>query len=167
MVHWCSVFGEFLMATHTVKLAEWASGLVSADVPQTVDRRCRLQLLHVISQAQSVENRAQLRSAGPKRGPAKLVGGGSSNAVTAARAHAECAAAGDQLDYLLGGCTGVGAVSAALACSKGKKFGDVLCAIAAANEVAGRVGAAMTLGPHHGAGNGWVHVVSAATAAAK
>lgn len=167
MVHWCSVFGEFLMATHTLKLAEWASQLVSADLPQTVNRRCRLQLLHVISQAQLFDRSANLRAAGPKRGPAKLVGGGSSNAVTAARAHAESAASGDQLDYLLGGSTGVGAVSAALACAKGRTFGDVLCAIAAANEVAGRVGASMTLGPHHGAGNGWVHTVSAATAAAK
>lgn len=167
MVHWCSVFGEFLMATHTVKLAEWASDLRSEDLPQAVDLRCRLQLLHFASQAQLAEKNAQLKGLGPKRGPAKLIGGGSSSVVTAARTHAECAAFGDRLDYLLGGCTGVGAVSAALACAKGKTLGDVLCAIAAANEVAGRVGVAMTLGPHHGAGNGWVHAVSAATAAAK
>jgi 2-methylcitrate dehydratase PrpD len=96
-----------------------------------------------------------------------LVGGGFSSAQAAARFHGTIAADSDRLDHLLGGQTGVGAVCAAWAFSKQKRVDDLLLATAAANEVSGRVGASMLLGPHYGAGAGWVHAVSAAVSAGR
>lgn len=156
------------MATTVLSaMAKWAAELDGGALPPAVDARCRLQLLHIATQIHASPASPGLRSAGPSRGSAKLCGGGSTNAVTAATVHAARAAASDRLDYCLGGSTGVGAVSAVLALSKDKTLGDALGAIAAANETAGRIGASMALGPSHGAGNGWVHTVAAAVAAGR
>ena len=155
------------MATHVETLAAWAAGLELESIPKAVDVRCRLQVLHILTQIQPTPQDKTLRSTGPTRGPAPLVGGGTSSPVHAARLHAARAAVPDKLDFVLGGATGVGAVAAALACAKGATLGRLIEAIVAGNEVGGRVGAAMMLGPHHGLGNGWVYASSAAASAAK
>ncbi len=167
MVDWGSVFGEFLMATHLVNLSAWASSLDAGELPPRVALRCRMQMLHVVTQMRAMAPAPAWRSAGPARGAARILGGGRTNVVTAARVHAVRAAASDKLDFILGGPTGLGGVCAVLACSKGRTMADMVAAVAAANEVAGRIGSAMSLGPHHGAGNGWVHSASAAVAAAR
>ena len=156
MVCWGSVFGEFLMGTHLENMAAWSSAVDAASLPPSVDVRCRMQMLHIVTQIQGSQPIPALRAAGPARGAARLVDGGSTSIVAAARVHAARAAQADTLDFVIGGATGVGAVTAALACGKGRSLGDLVCAVAAGNEVAGRVGAGMVLGPHHGMANGWV-----------
>lgn len=155
------------MATHVESLALWSSGLTFESIPKSVDVRCRMQMLHILTQIQSSPGNKLLRSTGPKRGAAPLVGGGTTSPAHAARVHAARASVPDKLDFLLGGATGVGSVTAALACAKGATLDTLIEAIAAGNEVGGRIGAAMVLGPHHGLGNGWVYASSAAVAAAK
>ncbi|MEC9390501.1 MAG: MmgE/PrpD family protein [Myxococcota bacterium] len=155
------------MGTHLENMAAWSSAVDAASLPPSVDVRCRMQMLHIVTQIQGSQPIPALRAAGPSRGAARLVDGGSTSVVAAARVHAARAAQADTLDFVIGGATGVGAVTAALACGKGRSLGDLVCAVAAGNEVAGRVGAGMVLGPHHGMGNGWVVSVSAAAAAAR
>ena len=96
-----------------------------------------------------------------------MAGGKRTSAHAAARVHSARAAWTDRLDHMLGGPTGVGSVTAAWSASKGSSLGDLLTATVVANEVAGRVGAALMLGPHYGAGAGWVYASSAAIASGR
>jgi len=159
------------VSTFIEQLADFAVTTERSVLPATVVERVRLQHMHMAAAvSESVPPHVVdgfVRSA-PSRGSARVVAGRrSSSARAAARIHAARAAYVDRLDHLLGGSTGVGAVSAAWAFAKGAKVEDLLVATAVANEVAGRVGASMLLGPHHGFGSGWVHSVSAAVSAGK
>lgn len=165
MVRRCSVDGEFLMSTFIEELGDFAANVASAEIPRTVIERARLQHMHLAAAiAENVPDDivSGLRKGAPRRGAATVWGGGKTSPRTAARVHASRAAFVDRLDHVLGGSTGVGAVSACWAFAKGAQVGDLLVATAVANEVAGRVGAALLIGPHHGFGCGWVHAVSAA-----
>ncbi len=154
------------MASVITDMAQWAAAVSFEELPPGVVERTRLQHLHLGELVHKGRDLyPALRKLGPSRGSAPLVGGGFTSAHAAARLHGTIAADADRLDHLLGGQTGVGAVCAAWAYSKGKRIDELLLATAVANEVAGRVGASMLLGPHYGAGAGWVHAVSAAVSA--
>jgi 2-methylcitrate dehydratase PrpD len=158
------------MATFVQKLAAWAASASHDKMPKAILERARLQHLHL---ATLVGDRPAdgpwvgLKRLYPRGGTALLAGGGKCTAVGAARIHTTQAAWTDRLDHILGGSPGVGAVTASWAYANGAQFSDLLAATVAANEVGGRIGAAILLGPHHGMGAGWVHAASAATAAGR
>jgi 2-methylcitrate dehydratase PrpD len=165
LVRWCAINGEFLMRTFIEQLGDFAVTVDRADIPRTVLERARLQHIHLAGLVADVvpnEIASGLRKGAPRRGAASVWGGGKTSPRTAARIHAARAAFVDRLDHVLGGSTGVGAVSSSWAFAKGAQVDEVLVATAVANEVAGRVGAALLIGPHHGFGSGWVHAVAAA-----
>ena len=158
------------MHTLITDLAEFASRLNADDIPLSVFKRVRLQHLHIAGLVHQVPTDGpwnSLRRMSAKRGRASLVGGGTAPVRSAVQIHAARVAWTDQADHLLGGVTGIGAVTAAWAEAKGHSVGDVLVATVAANEVAGRIGASLLLGSNHGLCAGWVHAVSAAVAAGK
>ena len=158
------------MATFVEQLADFAAGLRDEAVPDTVRLRVRLQLLHM---AASIDGAAAegpwlaVKKMAPRRGAAPLKGGGTTSPAMAARVHASMAASVDRLDHLLGGYAGVGSIAAALALAKGRTVADVITAAVVGNEIGGRVGAALLLGPHHGGSAGWVPRVAAAATAGR
>ena len=170
MVLRCSNEREFLVSTLIEQLADFSVRTNWTDLPSTVRERVRLQHVHISAAVrESVPEPVTLgfmRHASP-RGSARLFNGKSTSARAAAQIHAARAAYVDRLDHVLGGCTGVGAVVASWAYAKLSTVEQILLSTAVANEVAGRIGASMLLGPHHGFGSGWVHAVSAAVSAGK
>ena len=170
MVYRCSNEREFLVSTLIEQLADFAVKTEWSALPGTVRERARLQHVHIAAAVhepvpESITS-GMMRHA-PSRGAARLFNGQTTSSRGAAQIHAARAAYVDCLDHILGGSTGVGAVVASWAHAKGSTVECVLLSTAVANEVAGRIGASMLLGPHHGFGSGWVHAVSAAVSAGK
>ena len=158
------------MATLVERLADFAVEFEDQDVPETVRDRVRLQMVHHVGLLDDAPREGPWRGmtkVAPRRGAAVLKGGGSTSAVAAAGIHAAMAASTDRLDHLLGGMPGVGSVSAALALAKGQSLGALMAAIAVGNEVGGRVGASLLVGPSHGGCAGWVPRVAAAATAGR
>jgi 2-methylcitrate dehydratase PrpD len=165
-----AVLGEFLMAYFVDQLAQFAVSVDADDIPSTVRDRVRLQMLHIaalIDDAPEEGPWVGLKKMAPRRGAAKLKRGASTSSVAAAGIHAAMAASTDRLDHLLGGSPGVGAVCAGMAAAKGQNLSALVSAIAVGNEVGGRLGAALLLGPHHGGCAGWVPRVAAAATAGR
>jgi 2-methylcitrate dehydratase PrpD len=134
------------------EIAEWASGLVPGDLPPSVRERAELQALCVAAGRAAGESAATPFAAVAGEGPV----GDIYRSAAASIAH-------DWDDYLFMGHTGHSAVPAAAAFA-----GDperALLAQVAANEVAGRLGAALFLGPHNGQFWASIHCASAAVAA--
>jgi MmgE/PrpD N-terminal domain/MmgE/PrpD C-terminal domain len=135
------------------EIAAWATGLEAADLPPSVRERAELQALSIAAGRAAGEEAAAPFAAVAPDGPI----GDVYHSAAASIAH-------DWDDYLFMGHTGHSAVPAAAA------FADdperVLVAQVAANEVAGRLGAALFLGPHNGQFWASIHCASAAIAAA-
>jgi 2-methylcitrate dehydratase PrpD len=154
--------------TLLTRLARFAVDLQVSDLPPGVLERVRLQ--H-ISAAGSVRRLSKTplaqsihRTTG-KRGRAVKSTGGQSSARDALRLHSTLASAWGWDDQLFMGPTSVGGVSAGWALAKGHTVAELLRATAAANEVAGRLGAAMLFGPDPADACGEIHALSAATVA--
>jgi 2-methylcitrate dehydratase MmgE/PrpD-like protein len=134
------------------EIAEWAVELMPGDLPQSVRERAELQALCVAAGRAAGEGAAAPFVAVAPDGPVGEV----YRSAAASIAH-------DWDDYLFMGHTGHSAVPAAGA------FADDperrLVAQVAANEVAGRLGAALFLGPHNGQFWASIHCASAAIAA--
>ncbi len=159
-----------MVATDTclTRLAGFARDLTLADVPNTVVQRVRLQHLGfaaVLRQVAALPIARQLAAAGGRRGRARLVTGGSAPGRDAARLHGALGAGLGWGDHLFAGHTGAGALGASWALAKGHSVDELFCATVAANEVAGRLGAALLIGPDRGEALGQVHALAAATAA--
>src|SRR5437764_7163720 len=131
----------------------WAARLTAADLPQTVADRARLQRVSIRAAAAAGENAARPFRAVAAEGPM----GDVFSSAAASIAH-------DWDDYLYMGHTGHSsvAVSEALAPDDADR---ALTAQVAGNEVAGRLGAAMLLGPHNGQFWSSIHCASGAVAA--
>jgi 2-methylcitrate dehydratase PrpD len=162
--------------TQIERLAEWLVALRWEDIPEGVRRRARYQVANVIAamlagadndDAAAVRRAvAGWRNAGPctviptgERLPlhdALLVGGAYSIAL-------------DYDDYLAMGHTGHSAVlvSLALAEMRGGPLRDALVAQVAANEIGGRLGASVVLGPQNGQAWSFLHAIEGAVVAAK
>ena len=156
------------MGTYIQAMAAWARDCTAADLPPSVARRLRLQHLSLAGAVRAASDwdvARGLTKLGARRGPARRVTGGSTGRRDAVRLHAALAGGLEYDDYLLGGQTGVGAVPAAWAWSKDHTVDEVLVATAAANEVAGRVGASLLLGPNVDRTQTVVASVAAAVAA--
>jgi MmgE/PrpD N-terminal domain len=134
------------------EIAAWTVGLRAADLPSSVRERAELQALCVAAGRTAGEEVAAPFAAVAPEGPVGEV----YRSAAASIAH-------DWDDYLFMGHTGHSAVPAAAAFA-----GDperCLVAQVAANEVAGRLGAALFLGPHNGQFWASIHCASAAVAA--
>lgn len=134
------------------EIAEWAVGLRTEDLPDSVRERAELQASCIAAARAAGEEAAASFAQVAPDGPVGEV----YRSAAASIAH-------DWDDYLFMGHTGHSAVPAAAA------FVDdperVLYAQVAANEVAGRLGAALFLGPHNGQFWASIHCASAAVAA--
>ncbi len=139
--------------TICVEIAEWATSLRLADVPEAARERAQLQADSIRAARVAGEEAAAAFAAVAPDGPVGEV----YRSAAASIAH-------DWDDYLFMGHTGHSAVPAAAAfCADSDR---VLLAQIAANEVAGRLGAALFLGPHNGQFWASIHCASAAVAAA-
>jgi 2-methylcitrate dehydratase PrpD len=131
----------------------WAAGLRLADVPERVAERARLQTVSMLAAAEAGRAAAQPFAANAPDGPLGEVFAG----AAASMAH-------DWDDYLFMGHTGHSSVWTARAFAPGDPERALLAQIAG-NEVAGRLGAALFLGPHNGQFWSSIHCASGAVAA--
>jgi 2-methylcitrate dehydratase PrpD len=139
--------------TICAEIGEWVAGLRTGDLPASVRERAEMQALCIAAgRAAGEEMAAPFAAVGPA-GPVGEI----YRSAMASIAH-------DWDDYLFMGHTGHSAVPAAAAFADGPE--RRLLAQVAANEVAGRLGAALFLGPHNGQFWASIHCASAAVAAA-
>jgi len=135
------------------EIGEWAASLRVADLPVSVRERAELQARCIAAaRAAGAEAAAPFEAAAPD-GPVGEI----YRSAAASIAH-------DWDDYLFMGHTGHSAVPTAAAFASDPEA--ELLARVAANEVAGRLGAALFLGPHNGQFWASIHCASAAVAAA-
>ncbi len=166
------------MATqHLIQeMAAWASGLHYEDIPERVRAKARLQTLSVLgavhSAAATGPGRALLNTAREWAGdgPCTLIPTGQRTSLAGAVFTATAlSVAQDYDDYLLFGHTGHSAVLVPLLLGEklGSSLQDALTAQVIANELEGRLGATVLLGPHNGQTWSFIHLLGAAAAAAK
>lgn len=164
------------MATLAESLAAWAADLRLKDVPARVIERTKLQTLSVLaaiySGTASEGGRAVLRAVRGWRqeGPCTLLPSGEkASPHSALFAHTAFSMAYDFDDYCFMGHTGHSAVLTPLVIGEalGSDGKAVLEAMVAANEVAGRIGAACLIGPHNGQAWSFIHAAGASVAASK
>jgi hypothetical protein len=134
------------------EIGAWAVGLTPDDLPPSVRERAELQAMCVAAGRAAGGAAAAPFAAVAPDGPVGEV----YRSAAASIAH-------DWDDYLFMGHTGHSAVPAAAAFADDP--GRRLVAQVAANEVAGRLGAALFLGPHNGQFWASIHCASAAIAA--
>lgn len=134
-------------------IAEWVAGLSAGDLPPSVRERAELQAMSIAAGRAAGEAAAAPFAAVAPDGPVGEI----YRSAAASIAH-------DWDDYLFMGHTGHSAVPAAAAFASDPE--RALVAQVAANEVAGRLGAALFLGPHNGQFWASIHCASAAVAAA-
>jgi 2-methylcitrate dehydratase PrpD len=163
-------------STRVRRFADWATGLDFGSIPGRVVERARLQAMSTVAGAlagASAPGVRRLREATREwaaHGPAGVVGSRHSfEPAAAAYANAAASIAHDWDDYLYMGHTGHSAVWAARAVgdTTGADGDEVLAAQVAANEVEGRLGAALFVGPHNGQFWSSIHCAGAAVAAGR
>ena len=135
------------------QIGDWAAGLRADQLPEEVRERAELQALSIAAGRAAGEKDAAPFAAVAPDGPVGEV----YRSAAASIAH-------DWDDYLFMGHTGHSAVPAAAAFAADPE--RALLARVAANEVAGRLGAALFLGPHNGQFWASIHCASAAVAGA-
>ncbi|MFL5893800.1 MAG: MmgE/PrpD family protein [Thermoleophilaceae bacterium] len=164
------------MGTTIQRFADFAANLRLEDVPDDVAERARLQAMNTVSGAlagagaASVERLREATAHWAAPGPSGVVGTGDEwEPAAAAYANAAASIAHDWDDYLYMGHTGHSAVWAARAVgdATGADNDDVLAAQIAANEIEGRLGAALFIGPHNGQFWSSIHCAGAAAAAGR
>ncbi len=139
--------------TICAEIGEWAVSLRPEDLPASVRERAELQARCIAAARTAGEEAAAPFAAIVSEGPVGEI----YRSAAASIAH-------DWDDYLFMGHTGHSAVPAAAAFAGGDDE-RALVAQVAANEVAGRLGAALFLGPHNGQFWASIHCASAAVAA--
>ena len=157
-------------------MAEWAVALRPSDVPESVRERARLQTASVLGAVLAGATSAlgsKVRRAASRWGrseDASIIPSGERVPIhTACYANAASSVAFDYDDYLFAGHTGHSAVLGALAFGEaaGSSGADVLTAQIVGNEVGGRLGAAMLLGPHNGQMWTYIHALEGACVAGR
>ena len=133
-------------------IGAWAAGLSVADVPERALGRARLQTASILAGARAGERAAAPFATVAPDGPLGEVYAGAAASI----AH-------DWDDYLFMGHTGHSAVWVARALTDDAD--RALAAQVAGNEVGGRLGAALFLGPHNGQFWSSIHCGSASVAA--
>jgi len=161
------------------EFAAWASSFDIGDAPDDVVHRAALQVASAFAGARAgaavdwVDTTAgspdqQDQASAPAGRTATVVGGGRADPYTAAFTNAAASTVHDYDDYLFMGHTGHSAVFAALAaCERAGADGATLLEnVVVANELAGRLGAAVAVGPHNGQMWAFIHQAGAAAVAA-
>jgi hypothetical protein len=134
------------------EIGAWAAGLGIEEVPETVADRARLQLANMLAaRAAGEEAAAPVEAVAPPGAVGEVYRG-----AAASIAH-------DWDDYLFMGHTCHSAVWASVAFNTDPE--RALVGQVAANEVAGRLGAALFLGPHNGQFWASIHCAAGAVAA--
>lgn len=163
-------------STRIQRFADWAAGLSIDSVPDRVQERARLQAMNTVAGAlagASAPGVMRLREATrdwAAHGPAGVVGSQHAfEPAAAAYANAAASIAHDWDDYLYMGHTGHSAVWASRAVGDATEAdGDaIMAAQIAANEIEGRLGAAVFIGPHNGQFWSAIHCAGAAVAAGR
>ncbi len=158
------------------ELAAWAAAVRYEDIPPRVVEKARLQILNVLASIHAGTVNGQAMAAARAVVYRKIPGpstvfptGEKTTAEEAVFANGALAMALDYDDYLFMGHTGHSAVlvSLALAEETGASMRDLLTAQVAANELAGRLGASVLVGPHNGQLWAYIHLVGAAAAAGR
>ena len=164
------------MSSHVERLGRWVAELSYDTIPDDTRRAARFQLVNMIA---AVHAAARSHAVAPVlegirayAAPGRatfLAGGARLGPADAAFANAACSMAEDYDDIVWMGHTCHSAVFASLAVAEheGKTGRDLVCAIVAANEVGGRLGASCLLGPLNGQMWTFIHLASAAAASAK
>jgi hypothetical protein len=135
------------------EMGAWAAGLSLAQVPERVRRRAGLQVESILAAGRAGEAPARPFAAVAGEGPVADVYAG----AAASMAH-------DWDDYLYMGHTGHSAVWTARAFAPDDPDRALVAQIAG-NEVGGRLGAALLLGPHNGQFWSSIHCAAGAVAA--
>ena len=158
------------------KLADWVVSLAYDDIPPRVLERARHQIVNVMASLYAgTTSRDALKVVDAVRGwsgpgPCTLIPLGDRlrlfDAVYAASA---LGMALDYDDYLYMGHTGHSSVLASWAVGEAERRStrEVLVAQVIANEIGGRVGASVVLGPQNGQAWSFIHAAGAAAASAK
>src|SRR3954468_21701111 len=162
--------------TRIEQFADWVAGLSVDAIPDSVLERARLQAMNTVaaglagSTSPSVSRLREATSYWAAPGAVGVIGTDDEwEPAAAAYANAAASMAHDWDDYIYMGHTGHSAVWAARAIADvtGASGDDVLAAQIAANEIEGRLGAALFLGPHNGQFWSSSHCAGAAAAAAR
>ena len=158
------------------EIASWVSGLDAGDIPDRVLETAKHQVLSVVGASYAgsrcaggravVDTVARLGDAGPCTA---FPDGEVRTLQLALLQNCSLSMALDYDDYLFLGHTGHSAVLVALAVGElvGADTRTVLAAQVAANEVAGRLGGSVVLGPHNGQMWAHIHLLGAAAAASR
>lgn len=164
------------MTTLIESMAGFVAGLTLDGIPSRVLRKARWQLLSTLgaihASARHELGQAVLDAvrATSGDGPCTLIPEGRKvDALSAVWGASALSLALDYDDYLLFGHSGHSAVCVPLVLGEmlGRSLSDVLVAQVAANEVAGRMGASVVLGPHNGQAWSFIHLAASAAATAK
>src|SRR3954462_4723467 len=162
--------------TRIQQFAEWVAGLSADAIPQQVTERARLQAMNTVaaglagSTSPAVQRLCEATSYWAAPGGVGVIGSDDEwEPAAAAYANAAASMAHDWDDYIYMGHTGHSAVWAARAVGDltGASGDDILAAQIAANEIEGRLGAALFIGPHNGQFFPPVHGAAPAAAAAR
>ncbi|MBU4240088.1 MAG: MmgE/PrpD family protein [Actinobacteria bacterium] len=157
-------------------VARWVSGLSYDDIPPRVLEVARNQVASVLGAihagAGCAGGKAVIRTVDGLSGEgpcATYPGGGRTTFYSALLQNCSLSVALDYDDYLFLGHTGHSAVLAPLAVGemRGADTRTVLVAQVAANEVAGRLGGTVAVGPHNGQMWAHIHLLGAAAAASR
>ncbi len=162
--------------TATERIADWVAQMRVEDLPRHVTEEAKNQILSVLAAVHaghfSDAGRLVARTVkdwGGGKDATMIPSGERTSLYNAIFANAAQSMALDYDDYLFAGHTGHSAVlvSLALAEKLGCSGKDVLLAQTLANEVGGRAGASVLLGPLNGQMWSFVHLIGAAVATAK
>ncbi len=141
------------MTTICEGIGRWAASLTEVDMPESVRERCLLQSASIMAAVRAGEREAAPFAEVAGEGPLGEVFA----STTASIAH-------DWDDYLYMGHTGHSAVSVSRAFAPDDPA-RALAAQVAANEIAGRLGLALFIGPHNGQFWTSIHCAAGAVAA--
>src|SRR4051794_1646188 len=162
--------------TRIEQFAAWVAHLEADAIPERVRERARLQAMNTVaagmagSTSPAVTRLREATSYWAAPGGVGVIGSDDEwEPAAAAYANAAASMAHDWDDYIYMGHTGHSAVwtARAIADVTGASGDDVLAAQIAANEIEGRLGAALFLGPHNGQFWSSIHCAGAAAAAAR
>ncbi len=156
------------------EMAQWLTGLRREDIPDRVMEQAKHQMLNVLASIHAgyhtAEGKAVLESvAGSNGNVTALPTGMPIHHLDALFVDAALSMTLDYDDYLFLGHTGHSAVGVALTLGEylGSSPEEILIAQLIANEVEGRLGAAVVLGPRNGQMWSYIHHLGGACAAAR
>lgn len=149
------------------RAADWAAALSYRDVPRSVRRAAKAQLTSCVGAALRTRTHPlgeRIEESTPTTGgDATFLGGEKADPATAAAGNAALSVALEFEGSILGGETGASSVFVPLAYAEttGGDGEELLVAQIAANEVTGRLGAAVPTGPFSGQRAAWIHAAGA------